>query len=228
MDLKTISDIFDTKLRAFSGGIVMDEYEKSLYLTDAQNAYYNVLLESFEDTSLVSVKLSRLITELALTTSSGTSNYGGIIIDLGVEVRDILRDTVQITHSSPLYNNKILSVVENRLAEIQESMINPYRKPDLFFGGAIRAINEIDTFSKIQLYLPVGATLSKYNVTVAKKANPIVLENLPDGLTIQGQNTVTVTFSFADSEMQEIINLAVNTAIADSRMFAALGKQDAT
>jgi len=228
MEAKTISDIFDTKLRAFSGGIVMDEYEKSLYLTDAQNAYYNALLEPFEDNSLISMKLARLVTELTILTSSSTSSSGGLIIDLGVEVRDILKDSVEITHTSPMHDNKVLSVVEDRLAEIQESLNNPFRKPNLFFENAIRVINEFGTYSKVQIFIPAGATLKKYNATVAKKATPIVLEALPDGLNVQGQTVVTTAFSFADSEMQEIINLAVNTAIEDSRMFAAGTKQAAT
>ena len=34
MDLKTISDLLDVKLNAFSAGISKDEYEKSLYMTE--------------------------------------------------------------------------------------------------------------------------------------------------------------------------------------------------
>lgn len=225
MDLKTISDIMDTKLKAFSGGIVLDEYEKSLYLTDAQNAFYNALLEQFEDNSMISVKLSRILKELSLTTVAGTSFFGGYIIDLGMEVRDVLRDSVQITHASPMYNNKVLSVTEDRLAEIQETIINPFKKPDMFFEWAVRVINETDVFSQVQLYLPAGATVKEYRVTVAKKANPIILEDLPDGLSIQGETFATTELSFADAELQDIINLAVTTAIADARMFAAQPQQ---
>jgi hypothetical protein len=220
MDLKTISDLFDIKLNAFGGGILKDEYEKSLYLTDAQNAYYNALLNQFEDNSTIAIKLAKLLEDIEITVVESTSLFGGNILNLGQLTRGILRDSVQITHTSPLLNDQILSVTEDRLAEIRESLQNPFRQPSIHYG-AIRVISTQEVFNKIELHLPAGATLKSYRATIAKMANPIILENLPDGLNIYDQSTATTELSFADPEILEIVNLAVNTVLQDMGRFAA-------
>jgi len=226
MDLKTISDIFDTKLKAFHGGIALDEYEKSLYLTEAQDIYYKLLLSQFELSSDVAFKLSKVLEEKAFTLTSPFSPlsiFNGITVSFGKNIKAILRDNIYISASTaPLLDKKTLSIQEERLAEIEESLRNPFRYPSL--NIALRAINTdaAGGFKKVELYLPLVSSITsfKYKTTIANMASPIILEALPDSLQIQGSSVATTVFSFADPELQEIIALAANTAINDIRQFA--------
>jgi hypothetical protein len=225
MDLKTISDIFDTKLSAFSGGISKDEYEKSIYLTEAQDTYYNALLDVFEDSSTISYKLARLVQSVEISTFNGPTFFGGYTVAFASEIKQVLRDKVLLTSTNPIYNNKEFQVVEDRLSEIIDSLQNPFRKPH-YRHGCVRVLKETSNIStvplrNVELYVPVGTTLSKYTATIALKANPIILETLPDGLSIHGESSATTSFSFPDAEIMDIINIAVKAVVEDTKIFAA-------
>jgi len=221
MELTTISDLFDSQLNAFSGGIHKDEYEKSLYLTAAQDVFYNTLLASFEATHQISAKLGRLVKEETLT-SSGVTAFGGSVITFTNPLKTILRERVAVASSNPLYDGRELEVHTERLAEIEDSLRNPFRTPN--GNKAIRALTESNAsyINQVELYLATGLTLTSYKAVVALRANPIILEDLTSmGLEIDGESAATTDLSFEDDDIKGIIKLAISSALQDVGVFAS-------
>ena len=232
MEITTISDIFDTALHSYEGGLSFDEYEKSLYLTKAQDIFYDEILGSFEAINVLAEKLDRLLFIEApgpLIETPGPpvtlliDEYGGIIFALAHRYRKILRETVTFAADSvnPIYQGKTVEVLEERLSEIQSSLANPFRKPDTNY--ALRAIHEsteaTDTYgpSRVSIYVPKDTVITKYTVTYAIEPKPIILEDLPTGLSVRGINTQTAKedLSFKDEDIDKIIMLAVGLAKQD-------------
>ena len=219
MTLTEISDIFDMRMNSFiPGSLVKDEYEKSIYLTRAQDVFYDSLLLSFEESNEIGQVLNKLVVSADITTFS-SNIYNGHVVAFPVIVRKILRERfITGTGSSALYTNRELVVKEERLAEIEESLRNPYRQPDL--SVCLRAVEEALTFNKVQLYINPGLTVGHYYVTYAKEPEPIILEDLPDSLEVNGQNTATVNLAFEDDSIHKIIEIAVNLALRDAGIYA--------
>ena len=226
MNLTTISDIFDTKLNAIVGGVSKDEYEKSIYLTRAQEIFYDALLIGYEETNIISPIIDHLIVVTTLT-SSTQNIYGGYVIEFTENVRKILREraTTGAVVGSPLYSNKELSVDEERLSEIEESLRNPFRSPDL--NKCLRAVNDAASFNKVQLFINSGLSFGNYLVTYAKDPEPIILETLPTGLEVNGQNTATSILAFDDDSVYKIIDIAINLVLTDSGVYARNAKEEA-
>jgi len=214
MELAQVSNKIDTKLNSFiPGGVQKDEYEKSLYLTQAQDIFYESLLSAFENTSNMSVALTPFIQNITITTAAPTI-FGGHAIQLGVVARKILRERVKVTSiSHPIYDGKDLKVSEERLAEIEESLKNPFRVPNEV--EALRVMMESLAFDSIELYIPPWASLTSYNAIIARVLDPLILEDLPDALTIKDQNLATADILFSDEDMDKIIDLAVNLILRD-------------
>lgn len=216
MEATTLSDLFDTRLNSFSGGIQKDEYEKSLYLTRAQDIYYDAILDDFEVTNTISEKVERLLEDIEVDTFT-LDSYGGYIADFSpIVARKILRERVQFTNdltSLPLYRGKESQVKEDRLSEIENSLENPFRLPSLDFIN--RVIKDTLTFSKVSLYIPVSTMLAKYKATVAKEPAPIILETLIAPLEIRGSSVVTTNFEFKDKDLDKILEIAVSLVLKD-------------
>lgn len=211
MNLETISNTFDTRLKGFSNEII-DEYEKSIYLTLAQDNFYNDILSKFEETSDIALRFSKLLKEVTLTSSTQTA-LGGHIVEFANHVRAIFRERVTVGGPT-IYDGKTLLVHEERLAEIEESIKNPFRRPGP--DVVLRAVIEQGTtYKRVELYLMAGLTLTNYKAVLGLEPNPIVLETLPDNLEVHGQNTATTSLSFDDDDLGIIINIAVQLALND-------------
>ena len=244
MELTTISDIFDTKLHAYEGGLQLDEYEKSIYLTAAQDVFYDAILANFEESNTISEELERVIKTIDANVAWGPDpspddivkdNYGGIIVDLENPVRKILREKVVFTTNTGTidkYKGKEMQVMEERLSEIQNSLNNPFRKPGESLvlrslkGSLIEAAPytppEDPTFptyfasTRVSLYIPEETEIARYIVTIGVEPNPIILEALPDGLSIKEQTSMgDLELSFKDKDLEKIIDIAVQLAKAD-------------
>jgi len=219
MTLEEISDVFDSRMNSFMpGNLVKDEFEKSIYLTRAQDVFYDSLLLDFESSNEIGQVLNKLIVTTSF--SSAASNlYGGHVITFTEEVRKILREKfITGISSTALYSTRELIVKEERLAEIEESLGNPFRQPSLTI--CLRAVEEALVFNKVQLYINQALTFGTYYITYAKEPEPIVLEDLPDGLEVNGQNTATANLAFREASLNKIIEIAVNLALRDAGIYA--------
>lgn len=219
MLLTEISDIFDTKLQTFYKGCYKDEYEKSLYLTKAQDIYYDSIIKIFEDTNIISEKIDRLLnTETITSFSAGT--FGGNVATFSSYVRKVLRE--RVTYSTSLtipsiYRGKEVQVKEERLSEIEDSLKNPFRVAGEY--SVLRTVVESQGFNKVELYIPNTTSIAKYTVTLAIEPNPIILEDLPSELSIRNISTATAALSFKDKDILNIVEIAVSLALQDVKTF---------
>lgn len=227
MTTKEFSNSFDTLLNSYSQrasfgegnlkkDIVLDEYEKSHFLTEAQEqivlSYYtgnNSNLDSFEKTEEVRRYLSSLIKTAEITPST----YEGKLLSENSQVFDLPNDLWFITYESAKLassSNTCLSEKEVQVVPVTQDDYyrtneNPFKGPG--FRRALRldiSENKVEIVSKY--------TISKYLVRYINKISPIILEPLSEGLSINGETTEQ-TCSLHESLHRPILELAVRLAL---------------
>jgi hypothetical protein len=220
MQLSTLSDLFDTKLNTYEGGVEKDEYEKSLYLTTAQDMYYDAILKAFEETNTVSEQIDRLLKTVVVETFTDDL-FGGKVAQFTMMVRKVLREKVLYTDDDetiPKYQGKSMQVREERLSEIESSLKNPFRTPGEHY--VLRAIEETTTYNKVSLYIPPETAIAEYTATLATEPPPIILEDLPDGLSIRGLDDASPILMFKDKDLDKITEIAVSLVLKDMGVVA--------
>lgn len=198
--------------------VVCNEYEKSVYLTKAQESLIislydgrNSLKESFEETEELRRYLADLIAEAKLspiTTSDGKP--------LGIESRSkfftLPTDLWFITYESVSTDGtgcnkkENMRVVPVRQDEYQVIKDNPFR------GANSRKALRLDLSDGV---VEIISTLnvSEYYVRYLKHLSPIVLIDLPEGLTIDKESKETPC-KLHEALHKKILDLAVGMAIA--------------
>lgn len=174
-------------------GVSFDEYEKSLYLTEAQkeiivNLYTgnNSYGEAFETTEQMRRYLDTLITTKVYTSSDATTGVhleeGSYLFELPEETAFITLE--QITYSNDnangCYKEATASVYPVKQDEYSKVKNNPFRGPTEY--KAIR-IDSGDKIVEIISKFPI----SKYTIKYLEKPEPIVLEDL-EGVNIEGKD----------------------------------------
>lgn len=196
MTNEEFSNEFDVLLSTGQSGnsMAFDEYEKSVFLTKAQEsvvtALYNGTLtgESFEETERARRCLSSLIrtysTEAREETAEGLSEDSYIF--------SIPDDVLFITYESAVLedeslgcaNNRVIEVVPVTQDELYKTLNNPFKGPSK--RRALRLDiegNNVEIISKYNIF--------KYQIRYLSKPKPIILINLPDGIKINDLDKIT-------------------------------------
>lgn len=209
------------------------EYEKSVYLTHAQESVVLGLCNgslgaSFEATEPVTVYLAPLVAqgtpvELTDEEKTGLPILGGSESHV-FKLEDCLFRTYE--HCKLTYGNctdQDAVVVPVTQDEYWRTKRNPFKGPSgnkvlrLSFGEAVagsggkNVLKQTDIYS--ELIAPAGATLSEYTVQYIKRPEPIILENLTGGLSINNKTTVQ-TCMLDEALHQTILSEAVRMAKA--------------
>lgn len=193
--------------------IVLDEYEKSALLTQAQDilvkSYFDSMLnaqgQGFDDSSRRQVDFSSLIkvTELSATSSSGTlydvrsllfklpTRNGGTTPD-SADVLFILNEKLLKMKGSTVEAQYVIKPIS--YLEYDREMSKPYTKP--LKRQAWRLFqNQSTGFDVMSEIIPREELTSgeswKYRIRYVKRPRPIILEDLPDGLSIDGITTAS-------------------------------------
>lgn len=200
------SDTFDTLLNSYSVSanfgeesskqvISLDEYEKSVFLTKAQEEIVlgiytgkNSTGESFESTEEMRRYLSNLIAEKYLKPITNTNG-----IPLGISSTSTFftlpEDLWFITLESVIVDNSkckketYIKVCPVKQDEYQSIKDNPFRGAN--YSRALRldlSEGNVEIICKYQIAV--------YYVRYIKKIHPIILEKLPEGLSIDGESNV--------------------------------------
>lgn len=155
----------------------LTEYEKSVFLTQAQEAlvldlYKGITGDSFETTEEVTRYLSSLVTThefdgLATTYDNtlGIKRYNAILTD----VENLWFITYQAGSISVNDNNRDVIVVPTRQDSLFKDLNNPFKGPNKNRVLSTSEENSIILYSKY----PINTFYIKY----LKKPNPIVLDN---------------------------------------------------
>lgn len=197
MTNEEFSNEFDTLINSFSetlpfgkasSPLKFDEYEKSIFLTKAQESVvislYNgkLLGDSFEKTE----ELRRYLSNLVKTFSTEEKIKGEGLTEKSVFF-NIPEDTWFITYESVISDDNKLGCAKGSVLEVvpvtQDELYKTYRNP--FRTTNKRRVLRLDTESyKVELISQYD--ISRYQIRYITKPDPIILIDLPDGLSING------------------------------------------
>ena len=185
----------------------LTEYEKSVFLTQAQEAlvldlYKGTAGDSFETTEEVTRYLSSLVTskeDLTIKTKDKQS-----IVDIS-SLTDLWFITYQSASITVDLNPRDVLVVPTKQDTLYKDLKNPFRRPN---RNKILGISENNTIILYSEY-PITSYYLKY----LKRPTPIILEDLDNGLTIENVSSETECV-LPESLHQQIILRAVQMAKA--------------
>lgn len=203
MNTQEFSNAFDTLLNSYDTQsqfgeqtskreIVLDEYEKSLYLTKAQEEvvvnFYNgknPYGDSFESTEEMRRYLESLVKTKVYSTEEQVDGTGVSIDSVFYQLPE---DVAFITMEQVTYEDEALGCYSGSTATVypvtqdEYSRIknNPFRGPTRY--KAIRLDTGNNTVELVSKY-KIGEYLLKY----LSRPEPIILEDLPNDLTIEGR-----------------------------------------
>lgn len=167
----------------------LDEYEKSVFLTTAQDAVVLDLYKgnsvdgkSFEETE----ELRQYLSSITKTEEATSSEEPGIIkISDNSCIYDIPEDLWFITHESVKYKDKdsfgveVFPVTQDTYTRISK---NPFRKTT---KNRVLRLNISDKIELVSEY-----PIESYVIRYITKLEPIVLSDLPNGLSIKGVSDI--------------------------------------
>jgi hypothetical protein len=244
------SDSFDTLLNSYASQamfgeeaakteIVLDEYEKSVLLTQAQDniikAYFqkhtNELGQGFDDSTRRQVDFSSLIKTAELSPVSGSGqpfDHRGIIFKLptvntgaGGDGEDysrvlyILNEALIKSSASDKRNDNRCVVVPINYKEYDREMTKAYAQPlkkqvwRLFQNNT----TQFDIYSEVIPIWDTDVSNIKYRVRYVERPTPIILVDLPNGLIIDGY-TEEMSCTLNPILHPDILNEAVRLAIS--------------
>lgn len=195
--------------------IEFDEYEKSLYLTKAQEeivlSLYNghhIFRDSFDETEELKRYLSELILEATIVP---TNNTGFIGIHKNSKFFALPNNLWFITYEAATISDakcenmatiEVIPVTQDEYHRIKK---NPFR------GFNDRRALRLD-LARNYVELVSDHTITSYYIRYIKKLKPIILVDLPDDVTIEGRNVITEC-EVHQSLHQRILELAVQMAL---------------
>lgn len=210
MTVQEFSDSFDVLLNSYAHSadfgdaasrqdVVLDEYEKSVFLTEAQEqlvlSYYagKNSLESFEETEEVRRYLNNLVVTKEYTSGSGlTLNSSGTNTTAPTRAKSYLveepADLWFIVYESARYATTD-TCIDAKTAEITPVTHDTFSRvfDNPFKGPNLRRVLRLDRDGKIELISKHD--LGRYLLRYVKKLEPIILIDLPEGLKIDEKYT---------------------------------------
>ena len=210
MTNKEFSDGFSTLLNSFgiTPNITLDEYEKSTFLTNAQEQLIidiysgrNVIYgKSFEQTE----EIRRYLSNLVETYETSTKVTGKLGLSQDSVFFNIPQDTWFITYEVAFLKDSKLGCLDGIEASVvplpQDDL---YRAKDNPFRGPSK-----DRVLRLDIKSDLAELISKYNVDkylmrYISQPTPIILEDLPDGLSINGVSTES------ECELNPVVHRAI-------------------
>lgn len=232
MTIEEFSNEFDTLINAYFtteeygsayDRLSFDEYEKSVFLTRAQEEIVlelyngkNVFNESFEDTE----EIRRLLSSLIKTYSSNsplTSQESISTYSIFFEIPD---DVWFITYESAKFKDNRLGCLDGGEAIIvpvsqdtfHKTKDNPFRGPN-----KTRVLRLDNNGNKVELVSKYN--LESYLIRYVSKPNPIILIDLPDRVEIDDTRTKTEC-ELHPALHKIILERAVKSALRSKMIYA--------
>lgn len=224
MTVKEMSDSLDSLLNSYSSqaafgegaskeDIVLDEYEKSLYLTQAQDIVLKGYFQrttngegtGFDDSEKRQIDFSSLITVRTLTQADSGTPFdergilysmpkrvnNGTEVDGTTDVLFILNEQLLTTiGTGASAKKKTYVIVPINYKEYDREMSKPYAQP--LKKQCWRLFQNAGTgFDYLSELIPIWdletkETITGYKMRYVRRPDPIVLTDLPDGLSVEG------------------------------------------
>lgn len=217
MTNEEFSNEFDTLINSSGVGSIQldfDEYEKSIFLTKAQESVvkslYNGTLigDSFEKTE----ELRRYLSSLVKTYST-TEQVEKEGLTKDSYFFNIPKDTLFITYESAISQDDRLGCTKGNIMEVVPITQDEFYKinGNPFRGANKRRVLRLDIEGFI-VELISEYQIFKYQIRYLSKPEPIILSDLPDGLSIDG--SIEKTECKLNPAIHRIIlEMAVNLAL---------------
>lgn len=197
MNTQEFSNQFDTLISAYykglSDALTFDEYEKSVFLTEAQEEIVvelysgkNSFGDSFEKTEEVRRFLSSLNKDYATSekiVGTGISNKS-VFFNIPSDVWFITYEAATLTDTDiECLNEEEAIVVPTTQDDFYKVRRNPFKGPNK--RRVLRLDSNNNTVELVSDY-----NIDKYSIRYLSKPNPIILTNLSD-LSINGVSEIT-------------------------------------
>lgn len=199
MTLEELSNEFDVIVNSYdnSQSLVFNEYEKSIYLTKAQEYIIKELYRNYEGTEELNSYLKTLIKDKTYTIEDSTN----IELDYPDNFLYILKEYANINTTCKSNNRvDVLPITQDEYNEVVE---NPFR------GSKSKVLRLEENKIKLITDLPIIS----YTMTYLSNPSPIILIDLPNGLTINNESKKSTTIETSESIHREILDKAVQLAI---------------
>lgn len=186
MDVQELSNLFDTLLQPYitkdnfgkQNTLAFDEYEKSIFLTKAQEQIVLELYQELEQSEENRKYLSNLIKtdnyvpvgEQDETLINNT--FKSYKVEINNDILFMIYEQCTLSDENNCINNKIVSVVPTIHDDLDKVLKNPFKSPNS------RKVIRLDFDNKIELISKYN--ISNYKVRYLKKPNPIILVKLED------------------------------------------------
>lgn len=199
MTLEELSNEFDVIVNSYdnSQSLVFNEYEKSIYLTKAQEYIIKDLYRNYEGTEELNSYLKTLIKDKTYTIEDSTN----IELDYPDNFLYILKEYANI--NTTCKSNSRVDVLPITQDEYNEVVENPFR------GSKSKVLRLEENKIKLITDLPIIS----YTMTYLSNPSPIILVDLPNGLTINNESEKSTTIETSESIHREILDKAVQLAI---------------
>ena len=199
MTLEELSNEFDVIVNSYdnSQSLVFNEYEKSIYLTKAQEYIIKDLYRNYEGTEELNSYLKTLIKDKTYPIEDSTN----IELDYPDNFLYILKEYANI--NTTCKSNNRVDVLPITQDEYNEVVRNPFR------GSKSKVLRLEENKIKLITDLPIIS----YTMTYLSNPSPIILVDLPNGLTINNESKKSTTIETSESIHREILDKAVQLAI---------------
>ena len=219
MNVQEFSNSFDTLLQPYiakesfseQNNLAFDEYEKSIFLTKAQEQIVLELYQELEQSEEVRKYLSNLIkTDNYVPVGENdetliNSNFKSYKVEISNDILFMIYEQCTLSDENNCINNKIVSVVPTIHDDLDKVLKNPFKSPNS------RKVIRLDFDNKIELISKYN--ISNYKVRYLKKPNPIILVVLEDNLSINNGDTKVSNGETNPILHERIVQRAVQLAV---------------
>ena len=219
MNVQEFSNSFDTLLQPYitkesfseQNNLAFDEYEKSIFLTKAQEQIVLELYQELEQSEEVRKYLSNLIkTDNYVPVGEQdetliNNNFKSYKVEISNDILFMIYEQCTLNDENNCINNKIVSVVPTIHDDLDKVLKNPFKSPNN------RKVIRLDFDNKIELISKYN--ISNYKVRYLKKPNPIILVSLEDNLSINNGNTKVSNGETNPILHERIVQRAVQLAV---------------
>lgn len=219
MNVQEFSNSFDTLLQPYitkdnfseQNTLAFDEYEKSIFLTKAQEQIVLELYQELEQSEEVRKYLSNLIKTdnyVPIGEQDETlinNNFKSYKVEINNDILFMIYEQCTLSDENNCINNKIVSVVPTIHDDLDKVLKNPFKSPNS------RKVIRLDFDNKIELISKYN--ISNYKVRYLKKPNPIILVSLEDILSINNGDTEVSNGETNPILHERIVQRAVQLAV---------------
>lgn len=181
MNIQEFSNSFDTLLQPYitkdvngnQNNLAFDEYEKSIFLTKAQEQIVLELYQELEQSEEIRKYLSNLIKTdnyVPIGEQDETlinSSFKSYKVEISSSVLFMIYEQCTLSDENNCINNRIVSVVPTIHDDLDKVLKNPFKSPNN------RRVIRLDYDGKIELISKYN--ISNYKIRYLKRPKPIIL-----------------------------------------------------